>query len=295
MQGFLVVDKSAGWTSRDAVNVVVKLCPRGTKVGHAGTLDSLATGVLVIAVGKATRLIEYAQEGAKTYVGEFLLGRTSDTEDMEGAVVEVENAPLISREAIEAVLPQFLGPIMQRPPAYSAIQVDGQRSYKRARRGEQVHLPARPVRIDSIELLDLEYPRFELRVVCGKGTYIRSLGRDIGERLGSGAVMSQLRRTCVGAFRIEDAVAVDRLRAEGVAPFLRPMQDALPLEMPRLELAGAAVKRLLSGQVVQVDASAEEVAIVAREHLLSIARRVASNLYRGEINFARPEEALDAS
>lgn len=292
MQGFLVIDKPPGWTSRDAVNVVVKLCPRGTKVGHAGTLDPLATGVLVIAVGKATRLIEYAQDGAKTYDGEFLLGRTSDTEDVEGTVAEIENAPEIPREALEAVLPLFLGSIMQRPPAYSAIQVDGQRSYDRARRGEQVELPPRPVRIDSIELLDFAHPRFELRVVCGKGTYIRSLGRNIGERLGSGAVMSNLRRTRVGAFAIEDAVALDRLRAEGVSPFLRPMQDALPITMPRVELTGPEMKRLLFGQLVPVNADADEIAIVSHQQLLSIARRVSANQFRGEINFARPEEAL---
>lgn len=290
MQGFLVIDKPPDWTSRDVVNVVVKLCPRGTKVGHAGTLDPLATGVLVVAVGKATRLIEYAQDGAKTYVGEFLLGRTSDTEDVEGTVVDLKNAPPISREMLEAVLPQFLGSIMQRPPAYSAIQVDGQRSYDRARRGEQVELPSRPVRIDSIDLLDFAYPRFELRVVCGKGTYIRSLGRDIGEQLGSGAVMSQLRRTRVGAFALEAAVALDRLRAEGVAPFLRPMLDALPPAMPRVELAGPEMKRLLSGQIMQVDAEADEMAMISGERLLSIARRVSANQFRGEINFARPEE-----
>jgi tRNA pseudouridine55 synthase len=294
MQGFLNVDKSAGWTSRDAVNVIVKLCPKGTKVGHAGTLDPLATGVLVVAVGRATRLIEYAQEGTKTYRGEFLLGRVSDTEDVEGEVEEIVDAPAITREALERVLPEFLGKLMQRPPAYSAIQVAGQRSYDRARRGEVVDLPARQVKIDAIKLTDFEYPRFELEVVCGKGTYIRSLGRDIGERLGSGAVMSQLRRLRVGAFGIEDAVSIDKLRAEGVAGFLRPAIDAIGDGMPRVELSRELLWRLLNGQVVALPCNEPEAAVIWEGRLISIARQVGDGSsvgsYRGAVNL---ETALE--
>lgn len=298
LQGFLNIDKPAGWTSRDVVNVIVKLCPKGTKVGHAGTLDPLATGVLVVAVGRTTRLIEYAQDGTKSYRGEFLLGRVSDTEDVEGKVTELEDAPQISQTAMEAVLPSFSGVLMQRPPAYSAIQVDGQRSYDRARRGEVVDLPSRPVRIDSVELLSFEYPRFELQVVCGKGTYIRSLGRDIAEKLGSGAVMSQLRRLRVGAFAIEDAVDLETLRTEGVAGFLRPAMDAIPAEMPRVALERELLWRLLNGQVMPLPFETDEVAIIWEERLISIAKLVAPGKYRGAVNlettaevFGGPEKA----
>lgn len=298
LQGFLNIDKPAGWTSRDVVNVVVKLCPKGTKVGHAGTLDPLATGVLVVAVGRTTRLIEYAQDGTKSYRGEFLLGRVSDTEDIEGKVTELEDAPQISQTAMEAVLPSFSGVLMQRPPAYSAIQVDGQRSYDRARRGEVVDLPARPVRIDSVELLSFDYPRFELQVVCGKGTYIRSLGRDIAEKLSSGAVMSQLRRLRVGAFAIEDAVDLETLRTEGVAGFLRPAMDAIPAEMPRVALERELLWRLLNGQVMPLPFETDEVAVTWEERLISIARLVAPGKYRGAVNlettaevFGGPEKA----
>lgn len=290
MHGFLVIDKSPDWTSRDAVNVVVKLCPRGTKVGHAGTLDPLATGVLVVAVGKATRLISYAQDGTKTYRGEFLLGRTSDTEDVEGKVVELPSPPIPSREELEAAARTFVGEIMQRPPAYSAIQVDGQRSYDRARRGEAVELAARPVRIDAIEVTSYAYPQFELNVVCGKGTYIRSLGRDLGEKLGSGAVMSQLRRIRVGAFAIEDAVTIERLRAEGVESHLRPLLSALPDDLPRLELESEGLRRLLQGQTVSTAAEAGEIAVLFRDQLASIAERVAENQFRAAINFLTAQE-----
>lgn len=292
IQGFLNIDKPAGWTSRDVVNVVVKLCPKGTKVGHAGTLDPLATGVLVVAIGRATRLIEYAQDGTKTYRGEFLLGRVSDTEDVEGKVTELADSPPISQAAMEALLPSFSGVLMQRPPAYSAIQVDGQRSYDRARRGEAVDLPARPVRIDSMELLSFDYPRFELRVVCGKGTYIRSLGRDIAEKLGSGAVMSQLRRLRVGAFAIEDAVALETLRAEGVAGYLRSAMDAIPAEMPRVALEREPLWRLLNGQVMPLPCDTEEVAVTWEERLISIARLVAPGKYRGAVNLETTSEVF---
>jgi tRNA pseudouridine55 synthase len=290
MQGFLVIDKSAGWTSRDAVNVVVKLCPRATKVGHAGTLDPLATGVLVVAVGKATRLISYAQEGTKTYRVEFLLGRTSDTEDVEGKVVELALPPVPSLEALEAAAKDFVGQIMQRPPAYSAIQVDGQRSYNRARRGEAVELAPRPVRIDVISLLSYEYPKFELEVTCGKGTYIRSLGRDIGEKLGSGAVMSQLRRTQVGAFAIEDAVTIERLRDEGIERYLRPMTESLPDDLPRIELEKQVLRRLMHGQSISLPHEEREIAVLLQGQLASIAGRVASGQYRASVNFLTAEE-----
>ncbi len=292
MQGFLNIDKSPGWSSFDSVKAIAKLCPRGTKLGHAGTLDPLATGVLVVAVGRATRLISYAQNGTKTYRGEFLLGRTSDTEDTTGIVVEVDGATIPSREEIKAALPSFIGNVMQRPPAYSAIKVDGERSYDRARRGEQFELTSRPVRIDSIELLAFEYPRFELRVVCGKGTYIRSLGRDIGESLGSGAVMSQLCRERVGGFGIEEAVTIEKLRADGVEPFMSLALNAIDPQIPRVELDKVLLWRLLNGQVIDLPVEQEEAAILWEGQLISIARRFAPGQFRAGVNLRTTAEVF---
>lgn len=294
MQGFLNLDKPQGWSSFDAVRAITKLFPRGTKVGHAGTLDPLATGVLVVAVGRATRLISYAQNGTKTYHGEFLLGRTSDTEDTTGSVVELDTARIPSREEMEAALPSFIGEVMQRPPAYSAIKVDGQRSYDRARRGEHFELTSRPVRIDSIELLTYDYPRFELLVVCGKGTYIRSLGRDIGEKLGSGAVMAQLRRLRVGGFGIEDALSIEKLRAEQTTPVLAPCIDAMDVAIPRIDLAQEPLWRLLNGQVVDLPIEQPEAAVIWEGRLVSIARQFAPGQFRAGVNLLTAEDVFPA-
>src|SRR5262245_35406014 len=200
MFGLLNIDKPAGLTSRDVVSRVQRLV-RPQKVGHAGTLDPLATGVLVVAVGPATRLVEYVQRMPKTYQGTFLLGRTSDTEDVEGEVVELDSPPVPTRAEIDAALPRFIGTIEQRPPAYSALKVAGRRAHKLARRGEAVELAPRPVEIHAIELLRYEYPEMELRIDCGSGTYVRSLGRDVAEAVDTGAVMAALRRLAIGPFQ----------------------------------------------------------------------------------------------
>src|SRR4051794_5854504 len=157
MFGLLNIDKPAGLTSRDVVNVVQRLV-RPHKVGHAGTLDPLATGVLIVALGPATRLVEYVQRMAKTYQATFLLGRTSDTEDVEGTVMELDRAPIPNAHEIDAALPAFVGTIQQTPPAYSALKVAGRRAYQMARRGEAVELAARPVEIHGIEVIRYDYP-----------------------------------------------------------------------------------------------------------------------------------------
>ena len=184
--GILNVDKPTGITSRDAVNRVERLFGK-VKCGHAGTLDPLATGVLVICVGPATRLIQYVQRLPKQYRAVFQLGRESVTDDVEGEVELVAGAPEPTRAEIEAALPQFLGDILQRPPAHSAIKVDGQRAYDLARRGEEFELPARTISIYRLEVLRYEYPELELAIECGSGTYVRSLGRDLAAALGTAA------------------------------------------------------------------------------------------------------------
>ncbi|QDU37439.1 tRNA pseudouridine synthase B [Maioricimonas rarisocia] len=220
MYGLLSINKPTGMTSRDVVNVVQDLV-RPAKVGHAGTLDPLATGVLVVCVGPATRLVQYIQELPKQYRAQFELGKRSDTDDTEGAVEEVSDAPDISREQLESLLPQFVGRIEQTPPVYSAVKVKGQRAYERARAGKPVELKPRPVTVYRCELTRFDFPRFSLDVECGAGTYIRAIGRDLGKALGSGAVMTALQRSGVGPFDVAQAIPLDQIDAETLPRFLQ--------------------------------------------------------------------------
>ena len=181
------------------------------KMGHAGTLDPLATGVLILCTGKATKQIEQLQLHTKEYTATLQLGATTPSYDMEHEVNATYPTAHITRELIEQTLPQFVGDIMQVPPLFSAVMVDGHRAYKMARKGQEVELAAKPVRIDELELtaFDAEKMQMSIRVVCGKGTYIRSLARDIGEALGSGAYLTALCRIRVGDVRIEDCLTFD--------------------------------------------------------------------------------------
>ena len=181
------------------------------KMGHAGTLDPLATGVLILCTGKATKQIEQLQLHTKEYTATLQLGATTPSYDMGHEVDATYPTAHITRELIEQTLPQFVGDIMQVPPLFSAVMVDGHRAYKMARKGQEVELAAKPVRIDELELtaFDAEKMQMSIRVVCGKGTYIRSLARDIGEALGSGAYLTALCRTRVGDVRIEDCLTFD--------------------------------------------------------------------------------------
>ncbi|WP_425400942.1 tRNA pseudouridine(55) synthase TruB [Aeoliella sp.] len=226
MLGILNINKPAGWTSRDVVNRVQRLV-RPAKVGHAGTLDPLATGVLVVCVGQATRLIEYVQRMPKRYVGTFQLGVTSPSDDTELETTPVTGAKVPPLEALQQAVPNFVGEIQQRPPAYSAAKLQGQRAYDLARRGEEVELAARPVTIYSIEIVRYEYPELVLDIRCGSGTYIRSLGRDLAESLGSGAVMSGLVRTAIGKFAIESSCTPEQVLEQGVEQFLEPATRAV--------------------------------------------------------------------
>lgn len=191
-----------------------KMGVKRVKTGHAGTLDPLATGVLVICTGKCTKQIEQLQGHTKEYTATLQLGATTASFDREHTVDMTFPTRHITRDRVEQVLRQFEGDIMQVPPAYSACMVDGHRAYKMARRGDDVQLAAKPVHIDEIELLDFspETMQMSIRVVCGKGTYIRSLARDIGQALSSGAFLTSLRRTRVGDIRVEDCVPFDQFR-----------------------------------------------------------------------------------
>ena len=187
---------------------------RRLKVGHAGTLDPLATGVLVVCTGRATKQIEQLQAHTKEYVAELRLGQTTASFDLEHPVDAEYPTGHITEQLVHEALRKFEGNIMQVPPLYSACHADGKRAYELARKGRDVTLPAKPVHVDEIELLELRLPDYmRIRVVCGKGTYIRSLARDIGEALGSGAHLLSLRRTRVGEVRVEDCFQPDRFEA----------------------------------------------------------------------------------
>jgi tRNA pseudouridine55 synthase len=234
MHGLLNIDKPAGISSRAVVNRIERVL-EPLAVGHAGTLDPLATGVLVLCVGRATKLIDYLHRFSKTYVATFLLGRSSDTEDVTGAVSEVENAPQPTREEFERAVPQFLGEIQQQPPAYSALKVDGKRAYKLARRGREVQLQPRPIVVQRFVLQRYEYPELQAEIECGTGTYVRSLGRDLARAVGTEAVMSALQRTRIGPFAIEQSVAPDDVHGDNVSVLLQPSLLAIG-DMPRVTL-----------------------------------------------------------
>ncbi|MFL5327307.1 MAG: tRNA pseudouridine(55) synthase TruB [Gemmataceae bacterium] len=242
--GWLVIDKPVRMTSRDVVNRVQTRFPRRTPIGHTGTLDPLATGVLVLAVGAATRLAEYVQALGKVYETEFTLGATSATDDAEGPITPTPDAAAPDRTTVEAALHRFIGVIEQVPPAFSAVQVDGKRAYRQARAGAEVVLAARTVRIDAIRLFDYDYPRMKLEVRCGKGTYIRSLARDLGALLGCGGYVSQLQRIAVGDFTVAEAVDLD---SENVT--LSPLERGVAA-LPRLDIPASAVTRLINGAMV---------------------------------------------
>jgi len=248
MFGLLNINKPAGITSRDVVNRVQRIA-RGVKVGHAGTLDPLATGVLVVALGPATRLVEYVQQMPKTYVGTFLLGRTSDTEDVAGKVVALDNPAQPTAGDIDAILPRFLGTIMQMPPAFSALKIQGRRAYELALRGDAVELQSRAVEIHRLAVVRYAYPELQLEVCCGSGTYIRSLGRDVARALGTAAVMSALVRTAVGDFCVEDSCTVDDLTPEAIERRLLPPTRAIA-RLPMVQLADDEVRRIANGMLI---------------------------------------------
>jgi tRNA pseudouridine55 synthase len=248
--GLLVLDKPGGMTSRDAVDRALRWFPRGTRLGHTGTLDPLATGVLVLCVGQATRLTEYVQDMAKTYHTRVLLGARSDTDDADGTITSAPIDRPPERAEVLRRLEEFVGELDQVPPAYSAARVTGRRAYDLARRGEEVTLQPRRVRVYGIDLLGYEYPRLELEVRCGKGTYIRSLARDLGERMGCGGLVETLRRTRVGPFEAGNAVPPEADAATARARLL-PVSAAVS-GLPHVTVDAGAVARLRHGQVVGV-------------------------------------------
>lgn len=261
-QGLLVVDKPGGITSRAAVDRALRWFPPGTRVGHTGTLDPLARGVLVLCVGQATRLTEYVQRLEKVYQATICLGARSDTDDAEGTITAVEVVAPPDLLLVSKALQSFVGTFEQVPPAHSAAKITGRRAYELARRGKEVRLEPRAVTIHAITLLKYAYPHVEIGVRCGKGTYIRSLARDLGEKLGCGGHVAALRRTRVGHFHVENALAPD-CDSEAARARLLPMEEAVRA-LPHINLPEADLARLEHGQGVK---SPPGVAFVDQEEL----------------------------
>ncbi len=258
MDGLLLIDKPGGMTSHDVVARARRLL-RIRQIGHAGTLDPMATGLLTLCVGHAVRLSEYLLGKDKTYTGRVKLGERTSTDDAEGEIIERRDAR-VTPEDLARVTPAFIGDILQTPPQYSAIQVQGRRAYKLARQGEQVALPPRPVTIHELTLTPvIEQPaspfvhEIELRVTCSAGAYIRALARDIGEALGCGAHLIALRRVRSGSFTLADALTLEEVeqaaRAGALAERLLPADRAVD-DMPRCDLDDDAARRLQMGQFV---------------------------------------------
>jgi len=212
IEGVLLVDKPAAHTSHDVVARLRGIL-RMKRIGHAGTLDPMATGLLVILVGKATRISQYLIGLDKEYEGTVELGRTTDSQDADGEVITTRPVPPLDAAGLKAALQGFIGDQYQLPPMYSAIKIGGVPLYKSARRGEEVEREPRFIRVVSWDLLGLALPRFDFRMRVSKGTYVRTLAHDVGEKLGCGAHLAALRRTAIGAFRVSDALTLEQLEA----------------------------------------------------------------------------------
>ena len=243
MEGVLAVDKPTGITSHDVVNRVRRLASM-RRVGHAGTLDPLATGVLLVCLGRTTRLIEYLVGLPKVYKTRVRLGQTTDSYDADGTVT-AESAVTVTEADIKRALAGFRGAIEQRPPMFSAIKRNGQPLYKLARQGIEVERPLRPVTIYDLTCLSWNTPYLDLHITCSTGTYIRSLAHDLGTELGCGGHVVALRRTAIGSF--QQTTALDQLTSENL-PTLLQASDQTVAHLPRLDLTATEAQRLSQGQ-----------------------------------------------
>ena len=254
--GIIVIDKPAGWTSMD-VCAKIRGVLHERRVGHAGTLDPMATGVLPVFVGRATRAVEFAAEGGKEYVAGLRLGLVTNTQDTSGTVLE-ERPVAVDRSALEAALAPFRGDILQIPPMYSAIKRDGKKLYELARKGQEVEREPRPVTIYALDVVEQTGPAdYLLRVKCSKGTYVRTLCHDIGQALGCGGCMYSLRRTEAAGFSLDQAVTLDALlSAEDPQSLLLPV-DAYFAGRPILILKAGPEKKVRNGTAVSVPQAAD--------------------------------------
>jgi tRNA pseudouridine55 synthase len=247
--GVIPVDKPAGVTSRKVVDEVARALALKA-VGHAGTLDPLAEGVVVVCVGHATKLVDYLHQQPKRYETVFLLGRSSPSDDLETPVEEEPDPRRPTGEAIEAALAGFRGEILQRPCDYSAVHVGGQRAYRLARKGREIEIAAKPVRIDRLEVTAYDWPRLALDVECSTGTFIRAIGRDLAAALGTRAVMERLVRTAVGPFTRDASLPLAAVAADSAAAALLPALAAVP-HLPQATLPDALLETAIRGGLIE--------------------------------------------
>ena len=258
LDGLLIIDKPVGFTSFDVVAKVRGML-KTRKVGHAGTLDPMATGVLPVFVGRGTKCCNLLPNQDKRYTAAFRLGTVTDTLDITGTVLQ-ENTVNVTMDQVQQAIEQFTGDIMQVPPMYSALKVNGKKLYELAREGKEVERKARQVKIHEIEILDCSLPVVKLRVACSKGTYIRTLCADIGARLGCGGTMQSLRRTAAGRFRLEDAVTLERVQEKKDQGRLKELILSVDLvfeNCPSLHVRGEGINRLNNGNSILPEQTAE--------------------------------------
>jgi len=272
INGILLVEKPIGPTSHDIVQRCRRILGREKKVGHAGTLDPFASGLLVVMVGQATRLSRYFQDSDKEYIARVKLGQETDTYDREGTVISDNPVPDIEDRDLPRVLDRFKGPIMQIPPMYSAIRINGKRLYQLARNNQVVDRPPRKVKIHQLELLEESYTSLTLRVVCSSGTYIRSLAHDLGRELGCGAHLESLVRTLSGSFTLDQAHTLEEIE-KTPERYLVPMIELLP-EMPSLEIDEASTALVRNGRPAPAESGLEktEIRLCNRSVLVAISR-----------------------
>lgn len=271
MNGVLLIRKSAGMTSHDVVAQVRKIF-QTKKVGHAGTLDPFATGLLVACLGDATRIVQYLTDGEKTYRATMKLGERTDTQDYTGEIVARRDVPPLAEDEVRRMFAQFTGDLMQTPPMYSARRVQGQRLYELARAGKEVEREARPVTIYELTFTGMALPSLHFQVVCSKGTYIRTLANDLGEAFGCGAHLTELERIQSGRFLLRDAVSLEELAAmrddrERLRQLLLPIDAALA-EWPVVALDEASAGRIAHGAAVTLPSENGEMSQAASNVLV---------------------------
>ena len=282
-EGFVLVDKPEEWSSFDAVRWVRKALG-GAKVGHAGTLDPFATGLLILLVGSATRLMQYLEEYPKAYSGTIRLGIKTDTCDLTGTITseaDDETMSALTESDIRSALQEWIGEVEQVPPQYSAVKIEGEPAYKKARRGETADLEARDIKIHSLEPGEITLPDIDFSAIVSTGTYLRALARDVGDALGVGGCLTRLRRLGIGPFPVEEAFPLASPQGEGyVREWIRPMSELLPAHM-RVEITAAQARRITHGNDLRLPAdsvryAAEQtyVGAVCRDDLVAVGKLI---------------------
>ncbi len=291
ISGLLNIDKPRGITSHDVVARIRKLAGQ-RRVGHAGTLDPLATGVLLVCLGQATRLIEYLVSGHKQYRATFCFGLATDTLDAEGRVLAQKDISGLTENHLRQVLPAFVGHLAQIPPMFSAIKKDGQPLYKRARAGQTVELEPRPVTIFKIEWVAWQPPHLTLDISCSPGSYIRSLARDMGEAVGTGAHLVELTRTASGPWRLADAVPLAQLEDDPHwQRYLHPPDRAIT-HLPQVILSEEAALHVQQGRPIEIDLESSETHLEGASHLKLVRAYTASGDFLAILTLAEPDAKL---